>query len=99
MGADSLAVMTYAEPGEGADLAQARKVTGRDILLAHDLSISEDGHIKRQVVGVPVATVPPVSLYQRASAVLGGQARPGDQERPAARVVQPFGRKGSKGAE
>ena len=99
MGADSLAVMAYAEPGEGADLAQDRIVTGRDILLAHDLSVSEDGHIKGPVVGGPVATVPPVALHQRASSVLWGQARPGDQERPAARVVHAFGRKVSKVAE
>src|SRR5690242_16813605 len=34
MGADALAVMAYAEPGEGADLAQDPVVTGRDFLLA-----------------------------------------------------------------
>ena len=99
MGADSLGVMAYAEPGEGADLAQDRIVTGRDILLAHDLSISEDGQIKGPVVGGPVTTVPPVALHQRTSSVLWGQARPGDQERPDARVVHAFGRKVSKVAE
>jgi hypothetical protein len=99
LGADSLAVMAYAEPGEGADLAQDRIVTGRDILLAHDLSISEDGQVKGPVAGGPVTAVPPVALHQRASPVLRGQARPGDQERPAARVVHAFGRKVGKVAE
>jgi len=99
LGADSLAVIPYPEPGEGADHAQDRKVTGRDILLAHDLSISEDGQVKGPVAGGPVTAVPPVALHQRASSVLRGQARPGDQERPAARVVHAFGRKVGKVAE
>src|SRR5579871_2079213 len=99
LGADSLAVMAYAEPGEGADLAQDRIVTGRDILLAHDLSISEDGQVKGPVVGGPVTAVPPVALHQRTSSVFRRQARPGDQERPAAWVVHAFGGKVSKVAE
>lgn len=37
--------------------------------------------------------VPPVALDQPAGSFLRGQARPGDQERPAARLVHAFGGK------
>src|SRR6266568_3019614 len=40
-----------------------------------------------------------VGGYQRAGSFLRGEARPGDQERPAARVVDAFGRKVGKVAE
>ena len=54
--ADSPPVMAHAKPGEGADLPQDRVVAARNLLLAHDSSISEDGQVKGPVVLGPVST-------------------------------------------
>ena len=90
LGADAVSLGATYEPGTGRDRSERREVLRHEVLHPDGLAVDDDRERERPVVHRPARPLRPPPLERLLLAPGGGNLGPGDPERLAIRLVDPF---------